>query len=43
MIITITNDDGTTQVFVPQVDLPPVVTPEVITIPLDTDIKIVAR
>ena len=42
MTITLTNDDGTTQVFVPQVETPPVV-PEVITIPLDTDIKIVAR
>jgi hypothetical protein len=39
--ILLTNDDGTTQVFVPQVDTPP--TPEVITIPLDTDIKIIAR
>lgn len=43
MTITLTNDDGSTVVFVPEgtVTVPP--TPEVITIPLDTDIKIVAR
>lgn len=41
--ITVTNDDGTTQVFVLEGSVPPVVTPEIITIPLDTDIKIVAR
>ena len=39
--ITVTNDDGTTQVFV--LENAPVVVPEVITVPLDTDIKIVAR
>lgn len=42
MTITITNDDGTTQVFVPQTETPAVV-PETIAIPLDTEIKIVAR
>lgn len=41
MKITLTNDDGTTVDFEPTGTTPPA--PEVITIPLDTDIKIVAR
>ena len=38
--ITVTNDDGTTQVFVPQVATPEV---EKIIVPLDTPIELEAR
>lgn len=38
--VTVTNDDGTTQVFTPEVTT---TQPEIISVPLDTDIKIVAR
>lgn len=38
--ITVTNDDGSEQVFVDQTTVAPTPTPEVITVPLDTPIEL---